>query len=296
MEVRFRLHEEKRNRKLPEAETQTVTEEKQQSLWPGFGHEYRTALLEQLRRRLAPERRHALLCLGQNAPSVAAALQSSCNLLKSPVLSDEQHLPPCHRALLLHPPGGDIQKVTCLIKQVYRELEDLGILLLVYRPGSMTTLPLFEKARKKLAEEEYPYMKVLECLTELGAEVQWEIEHVPVITSKADWLYVVGRNGPPMPNTLSPQEVHRGLQELCNGCLRYIEGEEPVKFEDRLMFIRATKKSASTEFPHISRGTSIPSSLNASRPDIPLKLPLTEEMCRTLDISLQSISTQKRLV
>lgn len=169
-------------------------------------------------------------------------------------------------------------------------------MLLVHRPGSMITLPFFEKARKKLAEEDYPYMKVLECLSELGADVQWEIEHVPVITSKANWLSVVGRKGPPMPEMLNSHEVERGLQELRNGCLRYIEDKEPVTFEDRLMFIRASKTLLPKQFPRICRGILISTSPHASEQDVPLKLPLTEEISRLLEKSLERSNTRKKLL
>ncbi|XP_069062961.1 uncharacterized protein [Pleurodeles waltl] len=207
-----------------EAAPLTDEAEREEKLWPGFGSQYRTALLGLFCQRLQLEPRHLLLCLGQDVAAVAAALRSTYNLRQPPVLWDEEEVqqPLYQRALLLHPTHDHHQNVIGLVRQIFSGLEDLGEMLLVHRPGSMITLPFFEKARKKLAEEDYPYMKVLECLSELGADVQWEIEHVPVITSKANWLSVVGRKGPPMPRMLSPHEVESGLEELRHGCLRYI--------------------------------------------------------------------------
>ncbi|MGH0166641.1 UNVERIFIED_CONTAM: hypothetical protein FKN15_051180 [Acipenser sinensis] len=223
-----------------------------------FGKYYQDNLLKLIWKYLDLDPHHKLLYIGESGESFIPVLEKTSALLQ-PVVWGEECVAPhtdkklkrieqldnysFDRALLVNAVQY-FQNPSETFTQVLNTLHVSGKILLVHRPGPITTLPFFRKAKKKLEEQDYPYMKIFESLRKLGADVQWEIEHVPVTIKK----------------------------------------EEMVSFEDRLMFISAHKLSEEGgAYPSIQRSGCVRSTPPHSAVwDLPLKLPLTEDLIKYL--------------
>ncbi|KAK6491576.1 hypothetical protein HHUSO_G3674 [Huso huso] len=261
-----------------------------------FGKYYQDNLLKLIWKYLDLDPHHKLLYIGESGESFIPVLEKTSALLQPVVWGEECGAPHTDKKLkrieqldnysfdrvLLVNAVQYFQNPSETFTQVLNTLHASGKILLVHRPGPITTLPFFRKAKKKLEEQDYPYMKIFESLRKLGADVQWKIEHVPVTIKKDDWLSLLGMKIAPILQHLSDYEVATGLQELTQGCLKY--SEEVVSFEDRLMFISAHKLSEEGgAYPSIQRSGCVHSTPPHSAVwDLPLKLPLTEDLIKYL--------------
>nr|XP_032837201.1 junction-mediating and -regulatory protein-like [Petromyzon marinus] len=76
---------------------------------------------------------------------------------------------------------------------------------------------------------------------------------------------------------MSDREIHEGIRELCEGCLKY--SGDTLAFEDLVMFITATRRTAhdATHHPHVQRrGSGLHPAPSHWEPQY--KLPLTQEL------------------
>ncbi|XP_012945793.1 uncharacterized protein LOC106013757 [Aplysia californica] len=113
-----------------------------------------------------------------------------------------------------------------------------GKMLLIHRPGQLSTLPYFSDARQRLSENDIPYEDIIRELQACKLDVSWELECLPVRMQKTKWLAMVKEKFPTQMEILSGREVKSGIRELAEGVLKY-EGDM-VEFMDRLLFITAT--------------------------------------------------------
>jgi len=116
-----------------------------------------------------------------------------------------------------------------------------GKLLVIHRPGQLSTLPYFTDARQRLSENDIPYTDIIRDLQACRLDVSWELECLPVRMPKTKWLAMVKEQFPTQMEILSGMEVTSGIRELTEGVLKY-EGEM-VEFIDRLLFISASPSS-----------------------------------------------------
>ena len=127
-----------------------------------------------------------------------------------------------------------------------------GKMLIVHRPSSINTLPVFRDAKKRIEDNEIPYTDIIKDLQSCDFNVQWEIECLPVVTSKKKWYSMLQSKFPPQMEILSDFEVRSGVRELSEGILKY-EGDT-VEFNDRLLFISVTNPTKKTKgYPSIKR-------------------------------------------
>ncbi|XP_064410436.1 uncharacterized protein LOC106703334 [Latimeria chalumnae] len=221
-----------------------------------FGEQHQTHLLTLISRYLDLDPDHRLLFTGEGREGFISVLKKKFSLLQ-PVTwvkeGDEEGLAfSCTRSGGCFPQERTAlfdralfinavqfyENPSKILKHILNAMGESGKMLLVHRPGSMTTLPLFEKAKKKLAEQDHCLTEILESLRKLGADVKWEIEHVPVIIDKNGWLSLVGTRCLPLPEVLSDYEVDTGLLELRHGCLKYTVRPPDIylckQFHDRM--------------------------------------------------------------
>ena len=137
-------------------------------------------------------------------------------------------------------------------KSAMDTMSENGKMLIIYRPGTMNTLPLTSDIKTRLSENETSYMDIIKTLQSCGFDVQWEIECLPIIMSKLKWLAMLNEKFPPQMAGVSATEVRMGLRTLSEGVMKY-EGEM-VEFMDRLLFITATRTlPESAGLPNIQR-------------------------------------------
>lgn len=131
-------------------------------------------------------------------------------------------------------------------------LSKTGKLLIVHRPGSINTLPVFRNAKQRLEDNEIPYDDIIKDLKSCDYDVQWEIECLPLIISKRKWYSLLKSKFPPQMEILSDFEVQSGIRELSEGIMKY-EGDL-VEFNDRLLFIVVSNPAErQRSFPSIKR-------------------------------------------
>ena len=143
---------------------------------------------------------------------------------------------------------------------VMRSMTGAGKLLIILRPPSMNTLPLFNDAKTRLEDLSQDYMKIINDLQSLYFDIEWEIEMLPVVMSKQKWFTMMRDKFPPSLEVLSSHEVRLGIRELSEGVLKY--GGDLIEFKDRLLFITATH-SPFTSYPRVHRYTN---TLSYSKP------------------------------
>ncbi|XP_064651845.1 uncharacterized protein LOC135502746 [Lineus longissimus] len=130
-------------------------------------------------------------------------------------------------------------------------ISEYGKIMIVHRPQAMNTLPIFSDARHRFAETEDHYIQIVKDLQTCGFDVQWEIESVPIIMPKVKWLAMLKEKFPPQMDIISNFEVMTGIRELSEGVLKY-EGDM-VEFQDRLLFVTASRPMVETGYPSINR-------------------------------------------
>lgn len=127
-----------------------------------------------------------------------------------------------------------------------------GRILIVHRPSSINTLPIFQNAKQRLEDNETPYDDVIKDLKALDFDVQWEIECLPIQISKKKWYSMLESKFPPQMEIMSDFEVRSGIRELAEGVMKY-EGDV-VEFTDRLLFIVVTKPTHKRRgYPSVKR-------------------------------------------
>lgn len=160
-------------------------------------------------------------------------------------------------------------------------LEDFGRLLIIHRPGSMNSLPVFQDAKTRITETEDHYIGIIRDLQSLGLDVEWQVECLPVTMPTSKWYAMVADRFPPQMEMTSPYEVVSGLRELSEGILKYT-GDD-IEFVDRLLFISATR-TVLTQQSSIARHQAAP-----------LGNPMKYEMEVTPDIR-QYVRAKERLL
>ncbi|GFO37401.1 methyltransferase type 11 [Plakobranchus ocellatus] len=137
-------------------------------------------------------------------------------------------------------------------KNMVSSLAPNGRLLLIHRPGDLSTLPYFSDARQRLSENEIAYSDIIRDLQACRLDVSWELECLPVRMPKRKWLAMLRERYPTQTEILSQMEVVSGIRELSEGVLKY-EGDM-VEFVDRQLFISATPCRLPTGIPTVKRG------------------------------------------
>ena len=122
-----------------------------------------------------------------------------------------------------------------MYSNIMKCLSKHGKMLIIHRPSSINTLPIFHDARQRLEDNEIPYDDIIKDLKALDFDVQWEIECLPIQISKKKWYSMLESKFPPQMEIMSDFEVRSGIRELSEGVMKY-EGDE-VEFNDRLLFI-----------------------------------------------------------
>ena len=131
-------------------------------------------------------------------------------------------------------------------------LKTTGKLLIIHRPSTINTLPVSKEAKKRLEDNEIPYVNIIKDLQSCDFDVQWEIENLPVLMPKKKWYSMMDAKFPPQLEIMSDFEMRSGVRELSEGILKY-EGEL-VEFRDRLLFIAVRNPNERKKgYPNIKR-------------------------------------------
>ena len=135
-------------------------------------------------------------------------------------------------------------------ENMMRSLAEFGKILVIHRPAQMNTLPLFTDAKDRLMENDQPFLSIIRDLQDVGLDVQWEIQCVPIIMPRLTWMSMVREKFPAQLEIVSSHEIKSGIRELNEGVLKY--GGDIVEFADRLLFITAHRPVFS-KHPSIQR-------------------------------------------
>ncbi|KAL8578855.1 hypothetical protein ACOMHN_022148 [Nucella lapillus] len=156
--------------------------------------------------------------------------------------ADRGHNPVKFDKILVHDVCRNLSQPTVFYANLMECLKPGGILLLLHRPGCLSTLPVFKSAKNRLADNDVAYMDIIHDLYSIPhMAVHWQLESVPVRIRKRKWLAMVRDRYPPHMQVMSTTEVLGGLRELSEGVLKY-EGDQ-VEFDDCLLFARITRSS-----------------------------------------------------
>ncbi|CAN0270555.1 unnamed protein product [Lampetra planeri] len=173
-------------------------------------------------------------------------------------------------AVLASPPQSPSEAT---LVRVLSSLPAGGRLVVVRRPHGVCSLPLFSAARRRLhAPEEASCTKIISCLKDVGADVEWDVARIPITVSKSGWLGVLRGRRLGLLSAMSDRDIREGIRELCEGCLKYSVSSrekrcvhirtrckfaqgDTLAFEDLVMFITATRRAAheATHHPHVQR-------------------------------------------
>jgi len=136
---------------------------------------------------------------------------------------------------------------------IMRTLTQNGKVLIIHRPGPMSTLPFFSEASRRFIQDDSdePYIKIIRSLQEIKVDAKWEIETLPIVMPKVKWLAMLKEKFPPQMAIISNFQVQTGIRELTEGMFKY-QGDQ-VEFFDRLLFITASHRMKNSEFPSIQR-------------------------------------------
>ncbi|XP_069106157.1 uncharacterized protein [Argopecten irradians] len=140
-----------------------------------------------------------------------------------------------------------------VFENIMKCLSKQGKLLIIHRPGNITTLPVFKDAQQRVEENETPYMDIINALQACKLDVQWELECLPVIVPKRKWYSMLREKFPPQMEILSSSEITSGVRELSEGVLKYTTSCEPVEFLDRLLFISVSPSTMECGYPRCNR-------------------------------------------
>lgn len=137
--------------------------------------------------------------------------------------------------------------------QIMKTLSKHGRILIIHRPGPMSTLPFFSEATRRFGDTDVdePYIKIIKNLQAIKVDVKWEVETLPIVMPKTKWLAMLKEKFPPQMEVISNYQVQSGIRELTEGMLKY-QGEM-VEFYDRLLFVTATHPMVNCGYPSIQR-------------------------------------------
>ncbi|PIK36487.1 hypothetical protein BSL78_26686 [Apostichopus japonicus] len=166
---------------------------------------------------------------------------------------------------------------------ILRTLAPLGRLLIIHRPGPMSTLPMFTEANKKFVtdDSEEPYAKIIKHLQAVHVDVKWDIETLPIGMPKVKWLAMLREQFPPQMEAISRAQITTGIRELTEGMLKY-QGEE-VEFFDRLLLVTATHPLVENGFPSIQRCGTLATQPYPGMIDVKYKLKVTPDIYRVVE-------------
>lgn len=169
---------------------------------------------------------------------------------------------------------------TEMFTNINQILSKFGKTLIVHRPGHLNTLPYFNGAKKRLQDNDTPYMSIINDLQACNLDVQWDIHCLPVVMPKRKWLGMLKDNFPSQMEILSNTEIVSGMRELSEGVLKY-EGEV-VEFVDRLLFIVASQSLLETGFPKVQRFGADDSATYPRVNNLKLKMNITPDVKKYL--------------
>lgn len=139
-----------------------------------------------------------------------------------------------------------------IYENIMKCLNENGKLLIIHRPSTLNTLPVFNDAKKRLNENETPYMDIIKDLRSLDYDLQWDVECLPVLIPTKKWYTMLRSKFPPQLEIMSDFEMLSGVRELSEGVLKY-EGEV-VEFNDRLLFLAVTNPEQKNKgYPSVKR-------------------------------------------
>nr|XP_018670566.1 uncharacterized protein LOC100180224 isoform X2 [Ciona intestinalis] len=170
---------------------------------------------------------------------------------------------------------------------VMKVLHKYGKILIIHRPGSLNTLPYFQQAKERICDGEVPYMRFISALQKIGADVEWDIVHVPIVMDTAKWLSMLKDKHPPQMEIMSHYEITCGIRELSEGPFKYLQGNK-MELEDRLMFITASHPTMDCSYPAVQRVGGASKVPYSGLGDVKYCLPLTEEIQQFLPKSKTS--------
>ena len=163
-------------------------------------------------------------------------------------------------------------------KNVMKTVSEFGKMMIIQRPHNVNTLPIFTDAKRRFAEIEDPYIAIIKDLQNCGFDVEWEVECIPVVMQKTKWLKMLQDRFPPQMEIVSQFEVKNGLRELSEGVLKY-EGEI-VEFQDRLLFVTASKPLVPSSMPNLGRIDTSKKSKAPPPENLRYKMEVNEEIAK----------------
>lgn len=165
---------------------------------------------------------------------------------------------------------------------VLQHMSELSKVLIIHRAAPINTLPVFDQALKRLHQYDQSYLKTIEGLKELGLEVFWEIESIPVITNKYKWFLMLKHRFPPELKIVSDSEILQGLRELSEGSMKY--SVDQVEFLDRLLFI--TVQRPVQRYPLLGRKLGIKEPIFVGK-GLQFELPVTSDIASIVEAKIQ---------
>ncbi|XP_074654441.1 uncharacterized protein LOC141908332 [Tubulanus polymorphus] len=158
---------------------------------------------------------------------------------------------PLFDKVLLHNATQYFQNPRATYKNIMKSVAPAGKMVIVHRAFNLNTLPYFENAKERIKQSESPYIDIVKDLQACGLDVHWDVELVPIVMPKVQWLSMVKGKFPCQLEVISDGEITTGIREISEGMLKY-EGQV-VEFTDRLMFITASIPVKKTDLPKIQR-------------------------------------------
>lgn len=84
-----------------------------------------------------------------------------------------------------------------IYENIMKCLNENGKLLIIHRPSTLNTLPVSNDAKKRLNENETPYMDIIKDLRSLDYDLQWDVECLPVLIPTKKWYTMLRSKFPP---------------------------------------------------------------------------------------------------
>ena len=161
-------------------------------------------------------------------------------------------------------------------QHILKTLSECGRILIVHRPGPLTTLPYFRDAKERLANTDPDYINIIKDLQSCNLDVKWNLEILPVVMPKIKWFAMLQEKFPSQMEVISNFEIVSGMRELSEGMLKY-EGDM-VEFTDRLLFITAVPSSSEIGIPMVQRFGQTNSRPYPGLEELKYTLPVTPEV------------------
>jgi len=183
--------------------------------------------------------------------------------------------------ILVHDSAHNIEDITATFENMMRQLHKFGKALFIHRAGTLNTLPVSRTAKHKNAINDLPFIDIIKALEATGADVQWDLVHVPFQMSKRRWFSMMREKYPEQPHAMNGGQTFAGMQQLAGGSFRYLE-DAVMEGEDRLLLITASHRSFDCSFPSVQRcrgASQVPYHENG---DLSLYLPVDEEVSAML--------------